>query len=217
MKSYTGSKTPHRLRRVAVAALALILTGCASTSFVSTWKNPEATPLGRAGGQVVVACVVTDDVSVRHPAEDALAAELTLRGAKGVPSYTILSSGMKDEALSKAAFEKIGAVAVVAMRPMKVEQEVSVIPEVYHQPSYSGYWGGYYGYGWNRPYSATAVQVDTVVTVETLFYSLKQNRLVWSGRSRTTNPSKVDSLVHELVKEASREMNKAGVFSYDAQ
>jgi hypothetical protein len=212
MKNNKARITPDRLIRAAVAAFALILTGCASTSFVSMWKNPEATPLGRAGGQVVVACVVTDDVSVRHSAEDAMAAELTLRGAKGVPSYTILPSGTKDEALSKAAFEKIGAVAVVAMRPMKVEQEVSVVPEVYHQPSYSGYWGGYYGHGWNRPYSTTAVQVDTVVTVETLFYSLKQNRLVWSGRSRTTNPSKVTALVHDLVTVAAREMEKDGVF-----
>ena len=39
----------------------------------------------------------------------------------------------------------------------------------------------------------------TVVSVETLVYSLKQDKLVWAGRSETTNPSRVDTFVKELA------------------
>ena len=60
-------------------------------------------------GKTIVACVATEDESLRHGAEDVLASELTKHGAKGVPSYTILLPGVKDETLAKAAFEKIKA------------------------------------------------------------------------------------------------------------
>lgn len=39
----------------------------------------------------------------------------------------------------------------------------------------------------------------TVVNVEILVYSLKQNRLVWAGETESTEPSNVDSYVMDLV------------------
>ena len=197
----------------AAAGITLILAGCASTKFVSTWKNPEAAPLSKAKGQTVVACVVTDEKYIRQGAEDALADELTKRGHKGVASYTLLPPGVKDEVLAKAAFDKIGAKAVVVMRPMGASQEVSVATTTaYTSPYYGGFWGGYWGYGWGYPYSATTVQTDTVIIVETLVYSLEQNKLIWSGTSKTTSPSNVASFVKELATYAAWEMNKAKVF-----
>lgn len=195
-----------------IIGLALILSGCATTKFISTWKDPTAVPLSKAKGQTIIACVATSDEYIRHDGEDALAAELTKRGAKGVPSYTLLPPGLMDEALAKAAFEKSGATAVVVMRPLAADQQISVTTSGHAGPYYGGFWGGYYGYGWGHPYMATTVQTDTVIIVETLFYSLEQNKLVWSGQSKTTNPSKVASFVRELVVAAAWEMNKAKVF-----
>lgn len=196
-----------------IIGLALILSGCATTKFISTWKDPTAAPLSKAKGQIIIACVATGDEYSRHDGEDALAAELTKRGAKGVPSYTLLPPGLMDEGLAKAAFEKSGATAVVVMRPLAADQQISAVTStVYTGPHYGGFWGGYYGYGWGHPYVATTVQTDTVIIVETLFYSLEQNKLVWSGQSKTTNPSKVASFVRELVVAAAWEMNKAKVF-----
>ena len=202
-------------KRAAVAILALMAAGCgATTKFVSTWKNPEVAPIPKAKGQTVIACVAVEDKYIRHDAEDALVAALNKRGQKGIPSYTLLPPGLKDEALAKAAFEKSGAKAVVVMRPIAADQQVSVsTTSVYAGPYYGGYWGGYYGYGWGRPYSATTVSTDTILIVETLFYSLEQNKLIWSGQSKTTNPSEVGSFVRELVEAAAWEMNKAKVFT----
>jgi hypothetical protein len=168
--------------------------------------------LGKVKGQTIIAAVAAEDEYIRHDAEDTLAAELTKRGNKGVPSYTLLPPGLKDEAIAKAAFEKAGAMGVVVMRPLATEEELSVSASVYTGPYYGGFWGGYWGYGWGYPYSASTVQTDTIIIVETLVYSLKHNKLVWSGRSKTTNPSKVASFVKELVSAAAWEMDKAGVF-----
>ena len=49
------------------------------------------------------------------------------------------------------------------------------------------------------------------MTVETLVYSLKQNKLLWAGQSKTTNPSNVDAFVKELAAGAVREMKKVGL------
>ncbi len=195
-----------------VAGIALVLAGCATTTFISTWKNPEVPPLGKVKDQTIIAAVAAEDEYIRHDAEDTLAAELTRRGNKGVPSYTLLPPGLKDEAIAKAAFEKAGAAGVVVMRPLATEEELSVSASVYTGPYYGGFWGGYWGYGWGYPYSASTVQTDTIIIVETLVYSLKHNKLVWSGRSKTTNPSKVASFVKELVSAAAWEMDRAGVF-----
>ena len=196
----------------AAVGLALTLSGCATTTFISTWKNPAVPPLDKPKGQTVIAAVAAEDEYIRHDAEDTLAAELTKRGFKGVPSYTILPPGVKDEALAKAAFEKSGAVGVVVMRPLAAKEELSVSASVYTGPYYGGFWGGYWGYGWGYPYMGSTVQTDTVIIVETLVYSLEHNKLLWSGRSKTTNPSNVAKFVKELATNVAWEIDKAKVW-----
>ena len=52
---------------------------------------------------------------------------------------------------------------------------------------------------------------DTIVNVETLVYDMKSDKLVWADRSQSTNPSRVDSLIKELVAAAAAEMKKQGL------
>ena len=187
------------------------LTACATTSFTSSWKAPDAQPMGSLAGQKVVAVAMTKNQAVRRSAEDTLVSVLNANGSQGIPSYSILGDET-DEAKAKAAIEKSGAVAVVVMRPVAQEKEISSTPSMYMGPRYGGYWGGYYGYGWGGAWGGTEIRTDTIVIVETLVYSLKQNKLVWAGQSKTTNPSKVDAFVKEVAAGAGKEMKKAGLF-----
>jgi hypothetical protein len=87
-----------------------------------------------------------------------------------------------------------------------------VATSTYAGPMYGPYWGGYYGYGWGGAWGGGVdVHTNTIVTVETLVYSIPQNKLIWAGQSNTTNPTKVDSFVKELATAARREMVKAGL------
>ena len=201
--------------RKAVLALFLVfvvasLTACATTSFTSSWKAPDAQPMGSLAGQKVVAVAMSKNQAVRRSAEDTLVSVLNANGSQGIPSYSILGDET-DEAKAKAAIEKSGAVAVVVMRPVAQEKEISSTPSMYMGPRYGGYWGGYYGYGWGGAWGGTEIRTDTIVIVETLVYSLKQNKLVWAGQSKTTNPSKVDAFVKEVAAGAGKEMKKAGL------
>ena len=204
------------MRKAVLGVLTLVvvasLTACATTTFSSSWKAPDAQPMGSLAGQKVVAVAVSKNAAVRRTAEDALVSVLNARGVQGVPSYSILGDDT-DEAKAKAAIEKSGAVAVVVMRPVAKEKEISSSPStMYMGPRYGGYWGGYYGYGWGGAWGGgTEIRTDTIVIVETLVYSLKQNKLVWAGQSNTTNPSKIDAFVKEVAAGAGKEMKKAGL------
>ena len=96
---------------------------------------------------------------------------------------------------------------------------MTVTPVTTYSPMYGSYWGGYYGHGWGSPWMGGPVnmgndiRVDDVVYVETLVYSLKQNKLIWSGQSKTTNPPNIDKFVKLLANEVAIEMNKASLIA----
>jgi hypothetical protein len=201
-------------KAAAVAAGALALAACASTSFNTTWKATDAQPLTFKAGDKVLAMVASPNESTRRGAEAALAAELTKRGLGGVPSYTVVPTEViekGDKEQGKELVKASGAVGVVAMRVTGKDQEVSGSGPVYTGPYYGGFYGGWYGYGWGAAYSPGYLRTDTVVYVETLVYDLNQDKLVWAGSSETMNPSKAESFIHELVDEAAKEMKKQGV------
>jgi len=66
------------------------LSACATTTFDSSWKAPDAQPMGSLAGQKVVAIAVTKNQATRRSAEDALVSVLNARGVQGVPSYAVL-------------------------------------------------------------------------------------------------------------------------------
>ena len=195
---------------------AAFLTGCATTGFVSTWKAPDAAPLHPIGSKVA-AVVMMGNEAARRAAEDALAREITARGAQGVPMYSVLKEGRPDnEQAARAALEAGGFDGAVVMRPVSKEKEISSTPAMYTGPMYGGYWGGYYGYGWGTPWgygpvAGGEIRTDTIVSLETLVYSLKQNKLVWGGQTRTTNPANVDQLIKETSALVAQELQKQGL------
>jgi hypothetical protein len=190
-----------------------MLSACATTSFVSTWKAPDAKALQLSGAKVAAVVMISNEAA-RRAAEDALAREITAHGAQGVAMYTIQPEARpNNEQAVRAAVEGAGVAGAVVMRPVGKEKEVVATPVAYGGPMYGGYWGGYYGYGWGSPYAygGTEIRTDTIVSIETLVYSLRQNKLVWAGQSRTTNPTGVDQLVKETSAAVALELQKQGL------
>ena len=196
-----------------IVALTLALVACKSTMWVSTWKAPDATSLkGQGQGQKIVAIVMSKNEGTRRASEDALAREISARGAVGVPLYSITPAGsVADEATARAAVEKEGAIGVVVLRPIAQQDKVYTTPVTYAGPGYSSFWGGYWGYGWGAPWGTVTggeIRTDYIIMIETLVYSVKQNKLLWVGQSKTTNPDNVDALVRDIVSAVVVEMKK---------
>jgi hypothetical protein len=154
-----------------------------------------------------------NEPDARRVAEDAIAKELTARGAVGVPMYQIYpDEHPTDEPAARAALEREGYTGLVVFRPVGSQREYTAAPP-YVGPAYSMYWGGYYGFGWAMPWYGPDVVSYTLVSVETLVYSLRQNRLVWGGQSVAMNPSSVDRLVHETAATVAKELERQGLLA----
>jgi hypothetical protein len=158
------------------------------------------------------------DEAARRIAEDALAREINARGAVGIPGYTVMpDSRPETEADARKAFENAGVQGIVVMRPVAIDKQLVVSDPTYLEPPYRAYWGGYYGYGWRTPWvvplARAQVQTNTVVTIETLVYSLRQNKLVWAGRSQATNPYDVAAMVKRLSADAAKELQRQGLLA----
>jgi hypothetical protein len=178
---------------------------------VSSWRAPDAEPLQIEGARVAAVAMI-DQVASRRAAEDAIAQELAVRGAIGVPMYMIYADeDPTEEPAARAALEREGYTGLVVFRPVGTEQEIVATPGYIGSP-YSVYWGGYYGYGWGMPWYGE-IRTYSVVSVETLVYSLRQNKLVWAGQSTMVDPSSVDRLVHDTAGKVVKELERQGLLS----
>ncbi len=199
-----------------MALLILAAAACTTARLTSSWKAPDTGPLNFAGKKIV-ALVISDDQALRRQAEDTLARDLTARGVQGVPAYTLIpaaEAGDRDKA--KARLQQAGAEGVVAMRVAGRNTELNYVPggpystSMWNHPYYSSFWG-YYGWGWGVVSSPGYLKTDTVVSVETLIYSLPKDKLLWAALSETTNPSDVDSAIKALVNEAAKRLKYEGL------
>ena len=196
-----------------VGAAALGLASCASTTrFNSTWKAPDAGPLNFQGRKVA-ALVISDNTATRFSAEDLLARELRARGVDSIPAYDLIPrSETRDKDRAKTLFSQAGIVGVVVMRTAGAQKEIVSSGGYWNMPSYGSFWGvGYYAYGWSTVYDGARIHTDSIVRVETLVYDLEADKLVWAGLSESTNTSRAETLIKELVAGAAAEMKKQGL------
>jgi hypothetical protein len=199
-------------------AAVLTAAACATTSFQATWRAPEVGPLNFRGAKVA-ALVISSDKGFRLPAEDELARQITAQGAVGVAAYTLVPDDViRDDTKSRALMEQAGVTGVVSMRVVSNEQRITSTPSSFWMgPPHAAFWGrpgwgrGYWGWGWGFAYAAPVIQTDRLVSVETLIFSLAQDKLVWVATSQTTNPSNVQGLVRELSRAAAGALRREGL------
>jgi hypothetical protein len=202
-----------------VGLVAVMVGGCASTKFESTWTDPNV-QRGELAGKRVAAFVLTESESMRRSGEDTLARALTKHGVMGIAGYQLASSDeTSDRAALQSKLQTQKVDAMVLMKILSTRQVVSYPYPGYYGPYYGfapTYYGGYgsgYGYGYGAfggDYPAT----DTIVTVETAVYSVPENTLMWTGVSDTTDPLKVDNMIWDIADRAAKEMKKKGLIAH---
>src|SRR6266511_3455863 len=183
------------LTRSLISVVALSTFACATTTFQSTWRYLNARPL-KLSGKKVVGVFVSKNQTLRHRAEDAMAREISARGAQGVPAYTILTDEeVKDREAAKAKLEQLGFSGAVVMRVVGTQTQYTYEPAYWNRPYYHRFWGGYWGWGWGTVWEPGYLVADKIVSVETLVYSLEQDQLVLAGVSRTVDPTQNDPFI----------------------
>jgi hypothetical protein len=193
-----------KLKPLMPATAFLVLLSCAAASFKSTWRAPGEAPFP-VQGQVIAALFASDVEATRRNAEEAMAAEINARGAKGHTAYSFLDAELTLD--RPRAFERLrqaGVEKVLVMRAVASEPDAfRVYP--WGGSRFGGWWGGH-GWGWGVGYDPAYGFIDTLVSIETRFYDVAADRLLWAGVSQFRNPTDVVSIVRRLAAEAFAQM-----------
>jgi hypothetical protein len=196
-------------------SVVVTLAACASTTFTSTWKSPDAQALDPRGHKIAAVFISSDEAG-RHVAEDVLVRKLSEHGAQGVATYSLIpSSELTNMSFVRARLAEAGVDGVLTVRVIDEKQKTTITlagPSQSFDPFYRSF-SGYWGYGWGYPYEPASVTTDTVLRVETLVYSFESDELLWAGTSRTVNPSNLEKFVASLADQAARQMVQQGVLA----
>ena len=208
MTRHTGPRIASIVSIAMVGALGVILS--ADVKFTSTYKSLDAASTSFFGKKVA-ALVITSDDSLRVPAEEALARELTGLGMQGVATYRIApKEELAGADRAKPWFDRANVEGVVALRPVSKDTRITSTPGMWTTGYYSTYWG-YYGYGWSQAYIPMTYGREEFVVVENTIYNVKTNALLWAAVADVSDPKGLQKFMAELVKATIKEMQKHGL------
>lgn len=197
-----------RLQKFMTLALAAgMVAACAGpqTTLDNEWMSPAARqqpPLKK-----VATIFLSPNQTMRHSGEDQLARDLYQTGVQATPGYMIFGDNPQDLDLEsmKAKLRQMGYDGVVTLRVVDRQQDVESVPATFDY--YWGYWGpSYYGTYWPG-YTYT----ETVYRLEAAAYSLRTGQLVWSGLTKTVDPSSAHDLVGQTSEVVASQLVKRGL------
>jgi hypothetical protein len=195
---------------MAAMALAGLTLADAKVRFLNTFKSMDAGTIVFVGKKVA-AVVVTDDDSLRIAGEESLARELTARGLEGVATYRIApKEELRKPETAKMWFERAGVEGAVVLKPLAAGQRTAYTSGTWVSPYYSSLWG-YWGSAWGSVYIPGSARRETVVTVESIIYSVTKNELLWAAVTETSDPENLQEFVEELVKESVKQLHEQGL------
>jgi hypothetical protein len=182
----------------------------AAPEFLSVWKSPDAAQVSFLGAKVAT-LVITQDETLRIAGEEVLMRELNKIGVKATATYRLApKEEMQNADRAKVWYERAGVEGVVAVRPVSNEKRLNYNSSLWMSPSYNTFWG-YYGYGYSTAYVIGSVDRDTVITAETLIFSVSKNQLLWAAVTETRNPKTLHRFIEDLVKASAKQLQSQGL------
>jgi hypothetical protein len=191
-------------------SLLLLADYASSTKMKSFWKDPSATASSLQFKKVLVMAIIQQPFT-RKVAEDKAVSIIESGGtAHAVPSYTIIGDDELDnKELAKSKIEGMDFDGVIVMKYAGSKDQRKYDEEDSQWSSYTQFWGAY-GAAWGGVYNAQTTN-DLTVFIETLFYSLKEDKLVWAGISETKNPKNPAKVVADIAEETAKYLQKQGL------
>lgn len=190
--------------------------GCATTQVADVWRDPAYR--GPGFERVLVAAVAREE-GVRRRLEDELVLELRKRGVEAAPSYEFIQTSSPRVEDLHDAIEAFDADAVLLTGAIQASTRERLTYGAYG-PSFGFGWGPWlypaYGAAWGFAY-APVVERDLIVQVPIDLYAVDGNgRLVWSGQSRSIDPSSLVSVLDDMSKETAERLAESGLLAGQA-
>jgi hypothetical protein len=205
-----------KIRILFFLVITFMIEGCSPTQRITgSWVNREALPEGPYKSIYIV--VISQDNSANKIVEDLMARRISSRGPKAVKSsdffpLNISSTKRISKEQMDGAIIKSGCDAVLTIALLDVRTEHHYTPGTVYAPVTYGYYGSYYGYYnyyYPQVYSPGYYTSEKVFYLESNFYDLASDKLIWSVQSETYEPTGLKSwfqaysymLINHLKKE----------------
>jgi hypothetical protein len=194
--------------------IGITLLHAGSTKMISSWFSPEAKGIKL---RKFLAVVVTRRVGTRRAAEGEMVSLLNNRGNDAQASQSLSETELEDLASSKAKVVASGADGAVLLRLHTFNSSTKDQPSVRsnNSPKPSGNPSETISseFTFFAPHTSPGglSYTDLVVEIETLVYSLRDDKLLWRGVSRTKNPLGARVVVREITEQAIKTMKKQGL------
>jgi pentatricopeptide repeat protein len=186
---------------------AVLLAGCSPRTMINnSWRDPDVTIVPANLNKFMVAALLKNQI-VRREVEDQMA---SLVPGKAVQSYKEFGTEqLKDnDTLYNEKLKKEGFEGVVIMRLVNVKNINRYVPG--SAPVYYSSWGRYYRASYVGFYSPGYYATDKVYTIEVNVYSLKQDKLIWSGNSNQINSYGKADLFKDVARSVYKKMISEG-------
>lgn len=197
-----------------------ILFGCGpSQKIVTSWINPEAQ--GKGPYKSIFVIVLAQQQGTGFEVEEKMAVLLNSRGRKAVRSTDVfppklsISENFTREQLADA-IKRTGCDAVFIISALDVLSVETYHPGSAYYPMSYGYYGSYYGYYnhyYPQVYSPGYYSTDKTFYIETNFYDIESDQLLWSIQSEAYNPTDLDKWFDRYSHELLDELKAEGLIS----
>jgi hypothetical protein len=200
---------PRALRAAALSFLVLGVAACAPGRLETTWVEPGRTP---SPVKDVLVLGVAAQETVRRAYEDSFVAALRARGVKARPGHSLLPEGeLADANTVRRAVRSSGADAVLITHLVGVTAETTQVPaRNYVTVSLYGGLYPYYGLVYDNVTEPGYYARFRLLAFETNLYDTERERLVWSGRSQTLDPSSEQTTISEVIAKVTDALAAAG-------
>lgn len=206
------------MKNLLILISAITISACGPTQRITnSWINPEATSKGPY--QSIFVIVLSPSKETSFSVEDRLAGIISSRGQKIVLSSAVfppnlsISENFTREEMAEA-IRRTGCDAVFVVALLDVKSVETYHPGTAYYPMSYGMYGSYYGYYnyyYPRVYSPGYYSSDNTYYIETNFYELDTDQLLWSIQSEAYNPSSIDSWFDRYSYDLLNELEKEGL------
>jgi hypothetical protein len=190
----------------------LTISSCSSTKIISTWREPNKEISLQKLNKVLVVALFQDETT-RRKVEDQMVGYFY---GKGVASYDYLDKSIseKNEDAIREKIKNDGFDGALTMRLLDVEkEEVYSRGNISRYPNYYNTFSSYYYRNWGYYANPGYYSTTKIYTVETNVFSIKEDKIIWTGITKTTDPSGVVKMTEEIGKAVFNEMVKQGFIS----
>ena len=182
-----------------VGCLCILLVSCGpSTQITKTWTDPSLTPSTATQIHKVLCIGLMNNETNRRIAEDKMVG--AFKRATGVQSYSYLTAADTVKEQVEERLKKDGFDGVIIMHLTGVDKSLNYNPG-------TGYYG-WYGYRGNPGYYSE----DKTFYVETNYYSLANNKMLWSGTTSSLNPTKMESTMDDIITALKGQLQQQGLY-----